>query len=313
MIAKQSIGAVLVALLVAVSGGVLASVATQQPAQQQPATQAADGVSTELVIDGRVAANETVSITTTVAGEPLANAQVEVNGQFVGMTDTNGTLANVSVPDADEFEVEVETEDTKLKLELEDAALERAAASDSTSASIVIDGTPDSGATVTTTLTTTEMMTVTESPLSGADVELNKEKVGATNASGQVMIQVPTADEFEFEAETGDVQVELELEGAALQQLRSELAPDEEDAPDEEEAVSEDALPTFTVQVVGDPASDDPIRVVVSENGEELLNETIGPNEKFESEFVADGTEVEVEIEREAGDFEVKFEAKHED
>ena len=70
----------------------------------------------EASLDGAVRAGETVTLSVTDANGTVANATVEVNGETIGETGADGTLA-FEVPDTDELEVEVEAGDAEVELE----------------------------------------------------------------------------------------------------------------------------------------------------------------------------------------------------
>lgn len=221
---RRLIGAMLV--IAVATSGLVGAFGPQIPLQEPSAVTAQqpsdDQRTARITIDGSVTPGSDVAITATLAGEPVANADVEINDQFVGETDADGTLRNVAVPDADEFEVDVEAEHVDLKLELEDAALEQAGDRTSTSASVRFGGDLAAGNAVATEVT------LADAPVANAVVEVNGDEVGVTDDSGQLTVTVPADDEFELRAKTddGDVDVEVELEGAALQQAGGDVAAD---------------------------------------------------------------------------------------
>ncbi|WP_267641623.1 DUF4382 domain-containing protein [Haloarchaeobius amylolyticus] len=67
-------------------------------------------------LQGQVKAGETVTLTVTNASGPVEGANVTVNGEAVGETDADGTLA-IEVPDAEDLEVEVTSGDAETELE----------------------------------------------------------------------------------------------------------------------------------------------------------------------------------------------------
>jgi len=77
-----------------------------------------DARALEASLDGEVRAGETVTLSVTDANGSVANATVEVNGEIVGETGVNGTLA-FEVPDTDELEVEATAGDAEVELERE--------------------------------------------------------------------------------------------------------------------------------------------------------------------------------------------------
>lgn len=68
-------------------------------------------------VAGSIIPGNSVVVTTTRAGEPVANALVTVNGHVIGRTDAKGQLS-VPVPE-EEFEVRVEGQHTEGRLEVE--------------------------------------------------------------------------------------------------------------------------------------------------------------------------------------------------
>jgi hypothetical protein len=75
-----------------------------------------DARALEATLDGDVRAGETVTLSVTDANGSVANASVEVNGETVGETGADGTLA-FEVPDTEELEVEVTAGDAEVELE----------------------------------------------------------------------------------------------------------------------------------------------------------------------------------------------------
>lgn len=64
----------------------------------------------EVSVEGNVSAGEEVTVRATQNGSAVSNATVEVNGEVVGETGSNGEIT-VTVPSEEEFEVEVEAQD----------------------------------------------------------------------------------------------------------------------------------------------------------------------------------------------------------
>lgn len=71
-----------------------------------------------LELGGNVSQSNEATLIATSEGEPVANATVEVNGEEVGTTDSNGELM-VRIPDLREFEIEVKTEEIEGSIEVE--------------------------------------------------------------------------------------------------------------------------------------------------------------------------------------------------
>lgn len=71
-----------------------------------------------LELRGNISESNEATLIATREGEPVANATVEVNGEEVGTTDSNGEL-EITIPDLREFEIEVETEELEGGIEVE--------------------------------------------------------------------------------------------------------------------------------------------------------------------------------------------------
>lgn len=71
-----------------------------------------------LELRGNISQSNEATLIATSEGEPVANATVEVNGEEVGTTDSNGELM-ITIPDLREFEIEVETEELEGSIEVE--------------------------------------------------------------------------------------------------------------------------------------------------------------------------------------------------
>lgn len=323
--------AVVTSGLVGAVGPQLGLQGSNDAAMQPPAAEAPTGT---IVIHGAVTPGDDVSITARLFDEPLANATVEINDRVVGETDANGRIQHVTVPAAEEFEVDVESKTADLKLELEDAALERAANRSRTTTSIHFDGPLSAGATA------TAAVAFAGAPVGNATVEVNGDEVGVTDERGRLSFAVPAAEEFELRAKTldGDVDAEIELEGAALQRAggaavdQADEAEVETENEDERETEQEDsdgdeateiedevgiegetaAIPeAFDVRVVDGPSAES-VRIVVTDNGSEVVNRSVAADERFEYEFEADGERWRIRVEPEDGDAGMKIEVERE-
>ncbi|WP_435195446.1 PepSY domain-containing protein [Natronomonas sp. EA1] len=212
----------------------------------------------DLAFDGELTAGETVTVTATLDGEPVANATVEVNGEDVGTTDADG-MATVTVPAGDELRVEVETDEAEGELrvrhEASDAPLR-----------LTIDGTIAPGENV--TVTATKM----GSPVAGAEVTVKNEAgqrvtVGATDADGMLTVSVP-ATGFDLRVESGDARGELDVEFPGVDDdgmdddEMDDDGMDDDDAPDTEGAIH--------IEVLGDIAPGATVTVVATHNGSAL-------------------------------------------
>lgn len=76
----------------------------------------------DLIVEGTLEPGETLSITAMHDGTSVTNATVTVNGDTVGETDENGSIA-VQVPNSDELEIEVAADDleAEMTVDFEDA------------------------------------------------------------------------------------------------------------------------------------------------------------------------------------------------
>ncbi|MFT4922772.1 MAG: hypothetical protein ACI8XM_001991, partial [Haloarculaceae archaeon] len=247
-----------------------AAQAGNMPAGNVPAEHTAT-----LHIDGNVSANETVDVTATFGGDALAGADIEVNDQFVGETDADGTLTGVEIPDTQSVDFDVESDRVDFSLELEDGPLQQAATAGQTNASLAVDG----------NLTAGENVDVTahlfDDPMSSAVVEVDGDEVETTNDTGMASVVVPAGDEFDVEVQSMDAKLELKLEKAPEPPADAPA-----DAPE---------IPQF-----GDSFN----LVLTDETGAEILNETIDTGADFEFEFESedDETETEFEVEQEDGE-----------
>lgn len=193
----------------------------------------------DLAVDGNVTPNETVTVIATVNGTPLANAAVSVNREDVGTTDANGTI-QVTVPaGADEFEVEAEYDHAgKVTVAFDEADEDQAAddeeaddEDDERELDVTVDGNVSAGGTVTVTVIHDG------TPVENATVTVNDERVGTTNADGQLAVTLSDdlGDEVEVEVEADDGEGEWEraFEGeedeAAEDDGGSDEVEDEED------------------------------------------------------------------------------------
>lgn len=68
-----------------------------------------DGLTVEIV-DGSASPGETVTVAVTSGGEPIAGAEIEVEGETAGTTDGDGRL-EVTLPEDDEVTIEADTSD----------------------------------------------------------------------------------------------------------------------------------------------------------------------------------------------------------
>jgi len=73
----------------------------------------------DLELQGDVAPGETVTLLVTFDGEPVAGAEVEVNGEEIGTTGDDGTISFTIPEDAEELEIEVKLGELEGELELD--------------------------------------------------------------------------------------------------------------------------------------------------------------------------------------------------
>jgi hypothetical protein len=157
------------------------------------------------VVDGVVSPGETITILVTHQGNPVAGAQVRVNGEHYGNTNGDG-LISFSVPIAKELKIKakVGTEPDELEGQLridfgDELTLE------------VVTGTVAPGESI-TVLVTFETLQGSTIIIEGAQVEVNDEDIGETDANGLISLTVPFDDEFEIEAELDGLKGELEID-----------------------------------------------------------------------------------------------------
>ena len=267
------IAALALAAIVMMSGATVALGATEttpNDVAEMAGMSNADGIEQDgnvnLTVDGNVSPGETVTVTATLDGEPVRFAPVSVNGDDVGETDENGTIA-VSVPQDDEFEVELESEaEGERTIPLESDEDEEYETDDENTINISVDGNVSAGENVTITAEHQEY------PLAGAHVTVNGEDVGVTDSTGSVMTTVPDADEFEIE-------VEYEAEG----ELEIPL-----DAVDDEAESDEDGQIDLFVEGTLEPG--ETLTVTAMDGDSTLSNATVMINDEMVGHTDANGT-----------------------
>ena len=144
--------------------------------------------SAALSIDGRLVPDETVNVTATVAGEPLRNAPISVNGTVVAETGPNGT-ATVEVPYRDPVEIAVGRDEvTATTVRALDATLQL-----STSGGDY----PGDDVTV--------RATVDGDPVAGAPIRVGNETVATTGPNGEATLTAPFRNSLTVETTRGSV------------------------------------------------------------------------------------------------------------
>lgn len=134
---------------------------------------------------GTPVAGESITVLGTIAGEPVPNATVRVNGTETTGTDAAGQ-ATVDVPTADAAELALERGDARGTATIEPLAFDLEVA-----ASTVVP-LPSTGVTATVTLD--------GDPVENATLVLDGQLVGTTGADGTVGAGLPFADEATIEA-----------------------------------------------------------------------------------------------------------------
>ena len=256
------------------------------------------------IVSGEPAPGATVTLQVTAAGEPVADAVVEIDDQEVGTTDENGQLT-VTLPDDDEVDIEAESGEREGELELslegerEEAAEDEREESDDLSVTVV-SGDPAPNATVTIEATQNG------GPVANASVTVNDERVGQTNGNGQLTVTLPDEDEVEIEVESGDSEGELEFEF-------------EDDAQDDEAESDENDELSVTV-VSGDPAPNETVTIEVTQSDEPVANASVTVNDERVGQTDENGQltvtlpdDDEVDIEVESGDSEGELEFEFEE
>jgi transglutaminase-like putative cysteine protease len=144
--------------------------------------------SAALSIDGRLVPNETVTVTATVAGEPLRNAPVSVNGTVVAETGPNGT-ATVEVPYRDPLVIEVGRDEVTASTTRDlDATL-----------ALSVTGGDYPGDAVAV------RATVAGDPVAGAPVRVGNETVATTGPNGEATLTAPFRNSLTVETTQGSL------------------------------------------------------------------------------------------------------------
>ncbi|WP_430504521.1 DUF4382 domain-containing protein [Haloparvum sp. PAK95] len=168
-------------------------------------------------------------------------------------------------------------------------------------------------------------LTVTRngSAVANATVEMNDETVGTTDASGQLTVTIPDAEEVEFEVEHEGAEGELELEFGEDEadegddETADEEGDDADDAEEDEQGTDEEDATDLNASFVGNVTQGENATVRVTRNDSAVENATVEVNgegvgttdangeltfevpetEKLEVEIEADGAEAKLEVE----------------
>ncbi|MFB6362190.1 MAG: hypothetical protein ABEH59_12835 [Halobacteriales archaeon] len=144
--------------------------------------------------------------------------------------------------------------------------------------------------------TVTLTATLQGEPVPHAPVEVNGERVGETDANGQLAVTVPEEDEFE-------VEIEPEYEGETTVNLDD----DDEEADLEE---TEDEERSIDLAIDGKVTPNETVSITATVNGTPLANAAISANGEEVGTTDANGT-VTTAVPRGAEEFEVEAEYEH--
>ena len=211
----------------------------------EPETGDADSESDELVLvvtDGQPAPNATVTVRAFADGQAVANASVAVDGEAVGETAADGTLT-LTLPDAGDVTLAAERGGAEAELEFafgDDEKREEEVFQRNVDVSAVLaDG------------TVTVTAAYNGSGIPDATVSANGERVGTTDAGGNLSFALPAdAEELDLELTKGSFETESEY---AVR--NGSLAPPEGDDEREDRAGEQDD--TTDDSVTEDEATDD--------------------------------------------------------
>ena len=162
-----------------------------------------EGELTIQVVDGEVAPGREITVLVTLNGSPVLDALVEVNDDEIGWTDADG-LISFTVPDDDELEIEAVKGHLKGELEIE-LEQESPGVSNEELTLEVVDGEIIHGETITV------LVTFEGNPVAGAQVEVDDDDVGETDADGLISFTVPYDDELDIETRIGELRGKLEI------------------------------------------------------------------------------------------------------
>ena len=186
-----------------------------------------------LVADGTPGPNETVTLLALARGEPVAGAAVTLNGEPVGTTDGNGTLA-VTLPDEDaHLRVESGDADGELEFEFGEAEREhRELRRHFRATATVEDG------------TVTIALTYDGSPVEGATVYVGDREVGTTGEDGTVAFDAAGREDLDVTVRKGAFGADLEFErrdgSLTLVEVEFEDVHDEDRADDDRRDADDD-------------------------------------------------------------------------
>ena len=222
------------------------------------------------VVDGEPAPGANVTLAVTGGGERASNASVQINDERVGQTDADGQIA-VTLPDAEEIDIGAELNDAEgeLEFEFEEEDDEELAATadiegDTITVSVLLDGQPVEGATVT----------------------LNENVTNTTSPDGTTSFTF-AENELEIDIEYDDHEAELEYELDEEEKEEEEDSEgDEEESDDEEETEDseEDDKQEEETQVDEEETEDDEEETEDSEEDNEQEDEVKTEEEDSEGD-----------------------------
>lgn len=151
------------------------------------------------VTDGTSGLGETVTLRVTEDGTPVKNATVRLDYQNVGTTNETGHLTVTLPNEGDDAAIDAEKDNREGELSIEFSSDEQTNVDELSIA--VVEGAPESGATITTEVT------AGGDPVAGAEVEVDGEIAGTTDADGRLTVTLPETEEEEIkiEADSSDL------------------------------------------------------------------------------------------------------------
>ncbi|WP_224450539.1 DUF4382 domain-containing protein [Haloprofundus salilacus] len=186
---------------------VISESGTDVPIKPKDDEEQREGLNLELV--GNVSQGENVTAEVTRDDKPVANATVVVNEQVVGETDTDGQLS-FEVPNDETLKVTVKeggdqaAREVKFEPTSEQGEKEKKEVTSSLHATFISNVSQGENATLS--------VTQNDSSVENADVFVNDEEVGTTDANGEITFEIPNADTMTVTVQVGDEELEVERE-----------------------------------------------------------------------------------------------------